>query len=59
MIKVVQAMDTIALHACPTCLEKDFGFGFTAATEWEVWQLKSTPLRHRRCRHNRRHNTQP
>ena len=36
MIKVAQAMDTIAMHACPTCLDEDFGFGLTASTDWEV-----------------------
>ena len=43
MIKVAQAMDTIAMHACPTCLDEDFGFGLTASTDWEVWQLKPVP----------------
>ena len=43
MIKVAQAMDTIAMHACPTCLDEDFGFGLTASTDWEVRQLKPVP----------------
>ena len=37
MIKVAQAMDTIAIHACPNCLDGGFGFGLTASTGWEVW----------------------
>jgi len=35
MIRVTQAMDTVALHACPTCLDDDFGFGLDADTDWE------------------------
>ena len=47
MIKVAQAMDTIAMHACPTCLDEDFGFGLTASTDWEVRQLKPVPPQRR------------
>lgn len=36
MVKVAQAMDTIAMHACPSCLDTDFGFGLAASTDWEV-----------------------
>lgn len=35
MVKVAQAMDTIAMHACPSCLDTDFGFGLAASTDWE------------------------
>ena len=33
MVKVAQAMDTIAMHACPSCLDADFGFGLAASTD--------------------------
>ena len=36
MVKVAQAMDTIAMHACPTCLDDEFGFGLSADTDWEA-----------------------
>ena len=35
MVKVAQAMDTIAMHACPSCLDADFGFGLAASADWE------------------------
>ena len=34
MVKVAQAMDTIAMHACPSCLDADFGFGLGASSDW-------------------------
>jgi len=35
LVKAAQAMDTIAMHACPSCLDADFGFGLGASADWE------------------------
>ena len=37
LVKAAQAMDTIAMHACPSWgpLDADFGFGLGASADWE------------------------
>ena len=36
LVKAAQAMDTIALHACPTSADEDFGFNLAPDTDWET-----------------------
>lgn len=36
LVKVAQSMDTIALHACPTSADEEFGFNLTTGTDWET-----------------------